>query len=327
MTENGTIIRSIEEITISAKLNMQDMINKAMQLGKDFSDAKELLGHGKFLPWLEKLGVSSSTASNYMRVAREITPGSRMASLPYSKALALLAAPAEEREELAAHADDKSAAEIRKLIEERNRAAEAANAETARADQAEKDAKVFNQENAHLRTELQTLQVKLAKAEHETHKARCDLSKQSDAYERQKNRIDELHAKLLEAENNVVEVEKIVEVEPKDYHIIKMQLENAKKSADDLIEAAAMAEERAAQLEAENEELKSGKKEMQKPVGILLNEAVNTFFRNCDMMPYNPIDLQKDSYAVRHSLESLQEWIDRMNAALEGNVLAEGAVK
>lgn len=327
MTENGTIIRSIEEITISAKLNMQDMINKAMQLGKDFSDAKELLGHGKFLPWLEKLGVSSSTASNYMRVAREITPGSRMASLPYSKALALLAAPAEEREELAAQADDKSAAEIRKLIEERNRAAEAANAETARADQAEKDAKAFNQENAHLRTELQTLQVKLIKAERETHEARCDLSKQTNAYERQKNRIDELHAKLLEAENNVVKVEKIVEVEPKDYRIIKMQLENAKKSADDLIEAAAMAEERAAQLEAENEELKSGKKEMQKPVGILLNEAVNTFFRNCDMMPYNPIELQKDSYAVRHSLESLQEWIDRMHAALEGNVLAEGAVK
>lgn len=306
MTENGTIIRSIEEITISAKLNMQDMINKAMQLGKDFSDAKELLGHGKFLPWLEKLGVSSSTASNYMRVAREITPGSRMASLPYSKALALLAAPAEEREELAAQADDKSAAEIRKLIEERNRAAEAANAETARADQAEKDAKVFNQENANLRNKVSVLQNEL---------------------NGKKQYVDDLRAKLLEAENNVVEVEKIVEVEPKDYRIIKMQLENAKKSADDLIEAAAMAEERAAQLEAENEELKSGKKEMQKPVGILLNEAVNTFFRNCDMMPYNPIDLQKDSYAVRHSLESLQEWIDRMHAALESNVLAEGAVK
>lgn len=306
MTENGTIIRSIEEITISAKLNMQDMINKAMQLGKDFSDAKELLGHGKFLPWLEKLGVSSSTASNYMRVAREITPGSRMASLPYSKALALLAAPAEEREELAAQADDKSAAEIRKLIEERNRAAEAANAETARADQAEKDAKAFNQENANLRNKVSVLQNEL---------------------NGKKQYVDDLRAKLLEAENNVVEVEKIVEVEPKDYRIIKMQLENAKKSADDLIEAAAMAEERAAQLEAENEELKSGKKEMQKPVGILLNEAVNTFFRNCDMMPYNPIDLQKDSYAVHHSLESLQEWIDRMHAALEGNVLAEGAVK
>lgn len=306
MTENGTIIRSIEEITISAKLNMQDMINKAMQLGKDFSDAKELLGHGKFLPWLEKLGVSSSTASNYMRVAREITPGSRMASLPYSKALALLAAPAEEREELAAQADDKSAAEIRKLIEERNRAAEAANAETARADQAEKDAKAFNQENANLRNKVSVLQNEL---------------------NGKKQYVDDLRAKLLEAENNVVEVEKIVEVEPKDYRIIKMQLENAKKSADDLIEAAAMAEERAAQLEAENEELKSGKKEMQKPVGILLNEAVNTFFRNCDMMPYNPIDLQKDSYAVRHSLESLQEWIDRMHAALESNVLAEGAVK
>ena len=86
LTENG-ITRSLQEITISARMNMQDMIGKAMALWRDFLEAKELLGHGKFLPWLEELGVSSSTANNYMRVAREIAPGSRMASLPYGKAL------------------------------------------------------------------------------------------------------------------------------------------------------------------------------------------------------------------------------------------------
>ena len=191
MEKSGTIIRSIEEITISAKLNMQDMIGKAMALGRDFADAKEVLGHGKFLPWLEKLGVSSSTANNYMRIAREILPGSRMSELPYSKALALLAAPAEDREALAAQAEDKSTAEIRKLIEERNRAAEAANTESARADQAEKDAKQFYQDNARLRGEIKSLEYTLEQKEEEMQRLlrQCDEEAREEERENCRNRL------------------------------------------------------------------------------------------------------------------------------------------
>ena len=44
-----------------------------------------------------------------------------MAALPYTKALALLQAPAEDREQLAAAAEDKTAAEVKRLAEEAKR--------------------------------------------------------------------------------------------------------------------------------------------------------------------------------------------------------------
>ena len=286
MENKGTIIRSIEEITISAKMNMQDMIGKAIALGHDFMDAKELLGHGKFLPWLEKLGVSSSTASNYMKVAREIKPGTLMASLPYSKALALLSAPAEDREELAAQADDKSAAEIRKLIEERNRAAEAANAETARANQAEADAKRFYDENAALNNKISLL---------------------NNEYNKQKQYAQDLREKLIIAENN--KAVEVVEKAPADY-------DRLKKNQADLMEAAARAEERAAELEEQLEAARSGQAH-EVPAAITLAKAINAFFSECEMMPFYPADLVGDSAAILNKVEQLEDWCRRMHGVLD----------
>ena len=286
MENKGTIIRSIDEITISAKVNMQDMIGKAIALGHDFMDAKELLGHGKFLPWLEKLGVSSSTASNYMKVAREIQPGTLMASLPYSKALALLSAPAEEREELAAQADDKSAAEIRKLIEERNRAAEAANAETARANQAEHDAKRFYDENAMLNNKISVL---------------------NNECNKQRQYAQDLREKLIIAENN--KAVEFVEKAPADY-------ERLKKNQADLMEAAARAEERAAELEEQLEAARSGQAQ-EVPAAITLAKAMNAFFSECEMMPFYPADLVGDSAAILNKVEQLEDWCRRMHGVLD----------
>lgn len=286
MENKGTIIRSIEEITISAKMNMQDMIGKAIALGHDFMDAKELLGHGKFLPWLEKLGVSSSTASNYMKVAREIKPGSLMASLPYSKALALLSAPAEEREELAAQAEDKSAAEIRKLIEERNRAAEAANTESARADRAEHDAKRFYDENAALNNKISVL---------------------NNECNKQRQYAQDLREKLIIAENN--KSVEVVEKAPADY-------ERLKKNQADLMEAAARAEERAAELEEQLEAARSGQAQ-EVPAAITLANAMNAFFSECEMMPFYPADLVGDSAAILNKVEQLEDWCRRMHGVLD----------
>ena len=305
MENKGTIIRSIEEITISAKMNMQDMIGKAIALGRDFIDAKEQLGHGKFLPWLEKLGVSSSTASNYMKVAREIQPGTLMASLPYSKALALLAAPAEDREELAAQADDKSAAEIRKLIEERNRAAEAANAETVRADQAEADAKRFYDENAALRKEIIDLNNEideLANNPAETKLLNAMFT------------IDELKEKLIVAENE--KTVEVVEKAPADY-------DQLKRNQRDLMEAAARAEERAAELEEQLEAAKAGQVQ-EVPAVMTLSKAMNSFFSECEMMPFYPAELVGDSAAILHQVEQLEDWCRRMHGVLDTAV--EGKV-
>lgn len=287
MENKGTIIRSIEEITISAKMNMQDMIGKAISLGRDFMDAKELLGHGKFLPWLETLGVSSSTASNYMKVAREIQPGTLMASLPYSKALALLSAPAEDREELAAQAEDKSAAEIRKLIEERNRAAEAANTESARADRAEHDAKRFYDENAMLNNKISVL---------------------NNECNKQRQYAQDLREKLIIAENE--KTVEIVEKAPADY-------ERLKKNQADLMEAAARAEERAAELEEQLEAARSGGQAQEVPAMVTLGKAMNAFFSECEMMPFYPASMIGDSAAILNKVEQMEEWCRRMHDVLD----------
>ena len=287
MENKGTIIRSIEEITISAKVNMQDMIGKAIALGRDFMDAKELLGHGKFLPWLETLGVSSSTASNYMKVAREIQPGTLMASLPYSKALALLSAPAEDREELAVQAEDKSAAEIRKLIEERNRAAEAANTESARADRAEHDAKRFYDENAMLNNKISVL---------------------NNECNKQRQYAQDLREKLIIAENE--KTVEIVEKAPADY-------ERLKKNQADLMEAAARAEERAAELEEQLEAARSGGQAQEVPAMVTLGKAMNAFFSECEMMPFYPAAMIGDSAAILNKVEQMEEWCRRMHDVLD----------
>jgi chromosome segregation ATPase len=277
------------------------MVNNALEIGLDLIDMKDACQHGEWMPWLKEIGLSASTAANYMRIAREVSGDSKVAQLPYTKILALMAAPKEDREALAEAAESMSAAEIRKLTEERNKAAEAANAETMRADQAEKDAKMFNQEAANLRNKVSVLQ--------------NELNKQTQYNE-------DLRGKLLYAENNRVEVEKWVEVVPEDY-------ERLKKEQKELLDAAAKAEERANEAEAKLERIQmdgDGGKQPEKPVGILLNEAVNTFLCSCDMMTFDPVGLQRDAFAVRHGMENLQEWINRIQAALEMPVITEANV-
>lgn len=311
--EETAIRRSMEEITASARMNMQDMIHRAIGLGQDCIDAKEQLGHGKFLPWLKDLGLSSSTASNYMRVAREIAPGSRLAALGYSKALALLSAPPEDREALAEETEGQSAAEIRKLIEERNRAAEAANTETARADNAEKN--------------VEYLQGVLKEREKEIEAKYRQLRDAMSDTAKLKRENDQLRADLLTAENNRVEVEKIVEKVPEDYERIKRQLENAKRSADDLIEAAAAAEERAAAAEAELEARNSGTENRPEPVWKVVHMAVERF--QMDVRPVlaaTPAELARAAQQIRFDVESLRAWADTIDEMMQKNLQGSGAV-
>lgn len=299
--ERKEIRRSLEEITASARMNMQDMINRAIGLGQDCIDAKEQLGHGRFLPWLKELGLSSSTASNYMRVAREIQPGSRLAGLSYSKALALLSAPADEREALAEETEGKSAAEIKRLIEERNRAAEAANTETARADAAEADAKRFYDENARLHTEHEALEA----------------------------RLEKMRADLLIAENNRVEVEKVVEKVPDDYELLKKQLESARRTNDDLINAAAEATERAEAAEAELEAIAAGAVQAE-PAWKTVKMAVDRFMMDTNfILSASPAELNRDRKRIRGNVDLIRSWANAMTDILdkaEQSDAFEGAV-
>lgn len=315
--------RTLEEVKAGIRMRMRNMVFNALEIGNDLIEAKEACGHGQWLPFLRDVGFSASTAANYMRIAKEVGSDSRMAQLPYTKILAVLAAPPEEREELAAAAEDMSAAEIRRLTDERNRAVEAANVETSRADQAEEalrkseaDAKEFYDRNASLRTQIQNLEAKLDRKEDEMQRLlrQCDEEAREEEREKLQEEIDALRGKLIEAENNVIEVEVI----PADY-------EQLKRKQRELLDAAAEAEERAAAAEAELEEARAenaqnGVSEYEK-----MHFAMKTFLMQCELMACRPEGLLRDMEKVRRDVERLRMWCDSMTQAMNVHVV-EGAV-
>lgn len=120
ISKNEMTVKRIAELTADIRTNFRSAAMSIATIGHDLIEAKGMLSHGEWLPWLRSLGIGVATADNYMRYAREITPGTWLSELPYTKALALLSVPEKERETFAQanNVEDKSAAEIRQLISE-----------------------------------------------------------------------------------------------------------------------------------------------------------------------------------------------------------------
>lgn len=118
--ESGGIapVRDIEVITTEILEAKRDGGEAILRIGRGLIEAKSMLSHGEWLPWLEeRVEFSERAAQNFMRLAREYSNPQTLADLGASKALALLALPAEEREEFisAAHVvdgEEKTTAEL-----------------------------------------------------------------------------------------------------------------------------------------------------------------------------------------------------------------------
>lgn len=89
-------INVITEEILSLKQTAGDAI---LDIGDRLIEAKGMLTHGEWLPWLtERVEFSESTAQRFMRLAREWRNPSALTDLGATKALTLLALPPEERE-------------------------------------------------------------------------------------------------------------------------------------------------------------------------------------------------------------------------------------
>ena len=92
-------VRDIGTITTEILRLKQDAGNAILSIGQRLIEAKAMLPHGEWLPWLtEQVEFSERTARNFMRLAREWTNRQALADLGAAKALTLLALPPEERE-------------------------------------------------------------------------------------------------------------------------------------------------------------------------------------------------------------------------------------
>ena len=111
-----------------------------IEIGRRLVEAKEMLPHGEWLPWLKReTEFSERSAQDYMRVFKDYsasqlgmfgpeTNTQTFADLPISKALALLSVPESERETFAKEVDAEhiSVRDLKQAIKERDEAMKAA---------------------------------------------------------------------------------------------------------------------------------------------------------------------------------------------------------
>ena len=212
MSEKVVEVRSIEIVTAEI-YTIRDNVARVfmdgvVQIGRRLEEAKQLVPQGEWLNYLDtKLGYKTSTAQNYMRIAREFgdgqvglsgkTASDFFGNLGYSQLLPLLGLPEEEREQLAEEHDlaGMSSREIQALVKERDEA-------KAAAAQAQEQADKQGQEARSARDGMEIAKKKLkaandriaaqAKAAKEDAKAAAELQRQLNELAEKANQPREL---------------------------------------------------------------------------------------------------------------------------------------
>lgn len=192
-----------------------------IEIGRRLVEAKEMLKHGEWLPWLEhETAFSERHAQNYMRVFREygaaqlglFGPESNakyIADLPISKALALLYLPENERDSFAEDIDAESISvrELERLVKERTAEIEAEKEKLEKAHAVQlHDAETAMEESEAAREKAEQAR---ADAENQLRRIKQELEEiekrpQAVAYERDEEAI----AQAVQAERARMEAER-----------------------------------------------------------------------------------------------------------------------
>ena len=202
-------VRTLEVIGAEIRTFTASMVNNIIEIGRRMCEAKEMLPYGQFGDWIKaNTGYSRSTANNFMRIFQEY--GARQGSLfgatleneqafgklTYTKALALLDVPAEEREQFVQDHDveNMSTRELQTAIAERDAAIK-------RAEDAEDRAKVLADGNAEMETktlnamhERDELKLQIAELEARPAKVVADQEAIDKAVAEAVKKADDAHA-------------------------------------------------------------------------------------------------------------------------------------
>lgn len=231
--------RTVETVTFEIKTLQrqaaQMAISYAIQIGMRLAEAKKMVGHGNWGNYVKELGYSASTAQNLIRVYEEYgedqlsllgDPKSQtFGNLNYSKALALLAVPSDEREEFVENHDVEgmSTRELQALIRERDEARKAA-------EQAEVEQRL-----------AQEAREKIAQ----------DMAHANERMEGMARELEELKTrprdvaveKVTDQEAIDAAVQEAMESQSKELEAVKKKLEAAEKKAEKAEKTAAKAKE------------------------------------------------------------------------------------
>ena len=130
--------RDIEMVTsdihYAQRQGARQLLSNLIEIGRLLVEAKSMVPHGEWGKYLEeRVNYSQSTANNYMKLYQEygdnqesffnsLSNSQAFGNLTYTQAIALLALPAEERQEFAENNDvaDMSTRQLEQAIRERN---------------------------------------------------------------------------------------------------------------------------------------------------------------------------------------------------------------
>lgn len=218
-------VRDINVITEEILSLKQTAGSAILSIGDRLIEAKGMLTHGEWLPWLtERVEFSESTAQRFMRLSREWRNPSALTDLGATKALTLLALPPEEREKFIGEihvvngeeksVSDMTSRELEQAVKDAEQArADARTAEEARAkmeadlrivkanlEDRQAEAEKYRAETDALRTELEELKARpvdvavMAVDQEKLDKAR------SDAISEMQSKVDRAEAARGKAE-------------------------------------------------------------------------------------------------------------------------------
>ena len=239
--------RTIETIT-GEILDAQQRGGEAiLTIGRCLIEAKELLPHGEWLPWLnERVSYSERTARRFMQMYRKLSNRPALADLGKSKAMALLAMPEKDRDEFLAENNvaDMTTRQLEQAIKERDQARQAA-------EQAEADKRAAEQARDKMAEDMAIANAALEATREERQRADAEAR-------RLESELSDLKARPVEvAVETVVDQTAIDQARAQAIAEMQDKLDKAR-------EAAAKARENQKQAEASVEILKRSLEEREK---------------------------------------------------------------
>ena len=278
------VARDIDIVTTeinTIKVQTQRMIvANAIEIGRRLVEVKSMVPYGEWGKYLqERVDYSESTANNLMQLYKEygsnqeslfdsFTKSQAFGNLTYTKALALLAIPAEEREDFVEHHDVESMStrELKQAIKERDEARlaqqnaerELAEAEEkienaySQCNELEKDVRRADQEAEKLRAQVEEANANQAAATQEVEKIKAKLEKAVQKEKKAKEDLKNLQENPTIPDAVMEQMRKEAEAEAAKQ--AKEELEKQMKDAQKSVDAAKKAKEDAEKAVQEMEQ-------------------------------------------------------------------------
>lgn len=195
-------VRTTEMVAAEIRALTASMLGNIIEIGRRMCEAKEMIPYGEFGKWIkENTGYSVSTANNFMRLFQEYgnpqgcifgaqVESQTFGKLSYSKALVLLALPAEERETFVDenNVGDMSTRELKQALRERDEA-------IRRAEAAEQAGEGSALAMAELQEKLDAAQTKIGNLERAEQEA---MEAANTVHRAQEKEASDAHKKAME---------------------------------------------------------------------------------------------------------------------------------